>query len=1682
MAVERIREVRFVSDRAALSKDALLRAAAFAPEDAPPDGIIAAAVEAARAEAAVAKPDVALHNRVVRAGAHRAFNELEPKLAALIEPILRKAGKTAAAEFKRLATKPMTAAAYREADIRRLSGLDVASAQALLRSFVLTAAAPPGMQSNSTMVCVKPTPAQQDAVGGDSTTHCTLVSLGSYDGDLNRLAEILGPVAASFAPLSGQVGGDGEFGTQVQILLPDVPGLVELRVAVTDALVQADVRYARDHGFLAHMTREYLPGAFPPDVHYREAEDQFVRDLTRAMSEPITDAAPRATLVFGPFTTDAKIVLDEKCQTCAWFQARGYCAMFGAAAEAEMVCDEWTTTSPPQIPFGAALDFLDLLIVRGDTEIVALPLVGSPPLTAAGATAQAIQQQQAQQAAQEQATTAAAEELASATAELTDAEKELARIKKMGDPEAIRTAERHVQTARDRVRRALEGAQQKKPVPPEEPPSVPTPGAPTLEPPPAPQTPVTAPIQTPTTIGGQVAPPTDLPSAIQQSTQGQTQEIFTNVPGLPDQTSDGQTSGTLEDIERGIQEAGYIAQPDIEHLEQIEAVKPLAEWQPPAPDELLNVNDLASQVRDVTDPVRQAVVQTVGEPIVNGVGLQWDAANPFSAQVLAQSASQITSISQTTQANVMQIIQEAHDNGWTIPDTAKAIQQGMADASPERATLIARCLPPDALVDTAVVRAVTRRWYEGDMAVFVTESGREFTATPNHPMLTSRGWLTAGELHEGDHLICRVREQDSGAARNEDVANPPAAIAEIFSAAAAVGVVDRSRGRQPDFHGDGSDGDVDVARPHVELRFGRFAAIYEHLAEILFPPADEPTRAGFCPSCGHLLAVDKAVCFCGATGGDTLLAQHASNEGIRRARQTTDCAYAVSGDERLDDLFDVNIVSPGGGSTAVLEVFHPGFGQGSYAGTSRPNPTNDGAFVDAELVGDLPGAHAGQVERDRIILCSLIAYSGQVFNIDSPHGYFTVNGGYTGNTELAGAVNGGSLAATQIVQSATGVQYAKVWTTAPGARYPRHENYPDLDGQTMDQLDGLFTVGDAQLRYPGDPDGPPEEVCNCRCTLIYQEVSDDAPAAVPTTEVAAPVGTAPVPTAMPSIQTSDPAYAAQALANGDRVTLNQPDEITTFIDDLGKEAADAQAAGEAAPDLDLGNVTVKGTNLFTQDSLGIPRIDMPQLSGTPLPGSLADRLPKIPGGYEGDPNQVNIGPLFYQSLRDRGVTVTQEDVLASHLKSTQSQINGPKVAKVMDGLENGTMTERRIPISKDNYIVDGHHQWAATIGADWKTGTDANLTIPVDRIDQPITTILDEANAFAKKYGIPQASAFVPPVKDADVAALDRAVSAAQVQTAETVSPPKDPILGITPFVKRPVEPLFRGLRGNDPAAAADASRAGVLGGGDLGKGIYLTRSVDLAQGYGQSSSLDKTGIVIRGGLSPDAKVATEADIPKGTRYPADWAAANGYDAYDDGGNVVVVVNPARMTWDKKNYTVSETAQRDWPGRQPIIAGDSAVGFYDSVKAKQFESDLRSEAANDNLTLGTITHTGGVWEGATEPSYSVHVYGDQAKVAQYAETLRNRYDQDGVMVFTPQKDLSAGMAVNSVEYRITGVDPAKAVALLAKYGFTGATTVGREIEIVGTDADGANAAAMAAKLGGTFSAREGHVQFVERKS
>lgn len=120
------------------------------------------------------------------------------------------------------------------------------------------------------------------------------------------------------------------------------------------------------------------------------------------------------------------------------------------------------------------------------------------------------------------------------------------------------------------------------------------------------------------------------------------------------------------------------------------------------------------------------------------------------------------------------------------------------------------CFPKDSEINfTHPIKKLFRRFYSGKLAVIETNSGEVFKATPNHPILTSRGWVGAGDLNVGDNLIDVKKEIFKAPSIYAD--NKVSTIGELFD---AFNLTSRSPlkfcGSYRDFHGDGSNSNIDV--------------------------------------------------------------------------------------------------------------------------------------------------------------------------------------------------------------------------------------------------------------------------------------------------------------------------------------------------------------------------------------------------------------------------------------------------------------------------------------------------------------------------------------------------------------------------------------------------------------------------------------------------------------------------------------------------------------------------------------------------------------------------------------------------------------------------------------------------------------------------------------------------------
>ena len=200
----------------------------------------------------------------------------------------------------------------------------------------------------------------------------------------------------------------------------------------------------------------------------------------------------------------------------------------------------------------------------------------------------------------------------------------------------------------------------------------------------------------------------------------------------------------------------------------------------------------------------------------------------------------------------------------------------------------------------------------------------------------------------------------------------------------------------------------------------------------------------------------------------------------------------------------------------------------------------------------------------------------------------------------------------------------------------------------------------------------------------------------------------------------------------DGIATSDLQKFNTDIDKVAKQISDAKDKGEKAPNINLCDVTVAGTNLYCDDNLGIPREQMPQFKGKPQPGTPAADMPLDKNG------DVDTEPLFKKMLEDEGIKMVQTEVPADKLKATHSELVADKVIGMMNTLENDPTNESLtapIYVSRDGYVIDGHHRWAAITAYNAKN-PDKQIPMKVQAIDKDIKDAIPMCNDFAEKQGV----------------------------------------------------------------------------------------------------------------------------------------------------------------------------------------------------------------------------------------------------------------------------------------------------------------------------------------------------------
>lgn len=319
-----------------------------------------------------------------------------------------------------------------------------------------------------------------------------------------------------------------------------------------------------------------------------------------------------------------------------------------------------------------------------------------------------------------------------------------------------------------------------------------------------------------------------------------------------------------------------------------------------------------------------------------------------------------------------------------------------------RQNWVDQCFPGDVRVNSGSrVRSVYRYWHEGLLVNVRTMSGIELSATPNHPLLTSRGWQPIERIQLGEKLVLAPTGERVGG-REPGVEGVPPSISEVYGAADQTGSSERVRADAVHFHGDVPHSDVDVVEVGVELsdvlntvsiekgRDGGLVGLGGASGSVSGggggangdPPAGaevaDPERGEGVPVVGEasltVVAERDAVVFEDAPD-DRLVGGEARSDVVGRH------AGSVLGDDRRG-VRCLDVTAAEGVAVAV----------GSAVDSRLVQASVESGTSDTELLRKLRDGRTGEVAADEVVAVELRAFQGHVYDLSTEAGWYAANG------------------------------------------------------------------------------------------------------------------------------------------------------------------------------------------------------------------------------------------------------------------------------------------------------------------------------------------------------------------------------------------------------------------------------------------------------------------------------------------------------------------------------------------------------------------------------------------------------------------------------------------------------------------------------------------------------------------
>jgi intein/homing endonuclease len=344
----------------------------------------------------------------------------------------------------------------------------------------------------------------------------------------------------------------------------------------------------------------------------------------------------------------------------------------------------------------------------------------------------------------------------------------------------------------------------------------------------------------------------------------------------------------------------------------------------------------------------------------------------------------------------------------------KGMPSKQAEVDPEKA-----CILPGQEIQGRVVVASKAR-YSGKAVRITVVSGVGLTVTSNHPILTSEGFVAAGNLRKGQYLLHYVGEDEPGA---DDVQYAPALAEEIFETMAAFGA-ETGQVRDLDFHGDGAffNGEVEIVRANGSLGGDGVADATQVLSQgslrgegegkTLLASGSRPSKVV------GALALPSPCLMSGTDNRSPFRFSHPiplNPVGIGVVTQDSCSAEFAVDDSFTDSMLDgqlfggftSQVVLDDGTNKALLQADTitgmegvSYFGPGAELDVSQSEPSTNGSGEDVVLARQLCDCFPGKVFRDEVVKVDAFHYSGPVYDFQSPLGYILAERLVIGNCKI----------------------------------------------------------------------------------------------------------------------------------------------------------------------------------------------------------------------------------------------------------------------------------------------------------------------------------------------------------------------------------------------------------------------------------------------------------------------------------------------------------------------------------------------------------------------------------------------------------------------------------------------------------------------------------------------------------